>query len=68
MLSWIKDNHWVHRFLKMVFIFDKKGKPHDSVAATLKTVMDGLVWKLRLTLKIRKEATKWAFKNNSSKS
>lgn len=56
----------------MLFIFDKKGKPHDSVAATLKTspetVMDGLVWKLRLTLKIRKEATKWAFKNNSSKS
>lgn len=56
----------------MLFVFYKKGKPHDSVAATLKTssetVMDGLVWKLRFTLKIRKEATKWAFKNNSSKS
>lgn len=56
----------------MLFIFGTKGRPHDSVAATLKTspetVMDELVWKLRLTLKIRKEATKWAFKNNSSKS
>lgn len=54
----------------MFFIFGIKGKPHDSVAATLKTspetVMDGLVWKLRLILKIRKEATKWAFKNNNS--
>lgn len=36
-------------FLKMFFVFDKKGKPHDSVAATLKTspetAVDGLVWK-----------------------
>jgi len=33
---------------KMLFIFGKKGKPHDSVTATLKTspqiAVDGLVW------------------------
>lgn len=55
----------------MLFFFGiKKGKPHDSVAATLRTspetAVDGLVWKLRLTLKIRKEATKWALKNNKT--
>jgi hypothetical protein len=40
----------VHRILKIVLIFGKNGKPHDSVAAILKTipetVMDRLVWKL----------------------
>jgi hypothetical protein len=40
----------VHRILKNAFIFGKKGKPHDSAAAILKTspetAVDRLVWKL----------------------
>lgn len=44
-----KNNHWVHRLVKKCFsFFGKKGKPHDSVTATLKTspqtAVDGLVW------------------------
>lgn len=43
----------------MLFIFGKKGKPHDSIAATLKTspetAVDGFVWNWGLLLKIRKE-------------
>lgn len=43
----------------MLLFFGKKGKPHPSVAAPLKTTpetaVDGLVWILRLTLEIRKE-------------
>lgn len=54
----------------MLLFFGKKGKPHPSVAAPLKTTpetaVDGLVWILRLTLEIRKEEAKWALKNNSS--
>lgn len=45
----------------------RANKPHDSVVAILKTspetVVDGLAWKLGLILKIKKEATKRAFKN-----
>lgn len=44
-------------FFLMLLIFGKKGKPHHSVAATLKTspetAVEGLVWKLRLILKIK---------------
>lgn len=42
----------------MLFIFGKKGKPHDSVAATLKTspetAGDGLVWNSEAYFKSQK--------------
>lgn len=55
----------------MLFVFDKKGMPHASFTATLKTspetAVDGLEIQ-RPTLKIRKEETKWFLKYNSSMS